>query len=296
MKKWLKEPLVHFLVIGALIFVVFSVVNTEESTMDGNRIVVSAGDIERLSGNWSRKWNRPPSETELQGLVDSYIREEVYYREALALGLDQDDTVLRRRLMQKMEFLSNDLADLNNPDEVALNDYFLKNKDKYELPARISFSHIYFSFDKHGNRILAKAGKVLDELRASAGSLDSAPEKGDSFMLQYDFTLETPFEVARLFGQDFAEKLFQTETDSWQGPIESGYGLHLVRTTEKVEARMPELSSAIDNVRRDYMFEQRQKTNKAIYERFRERYEIVVENIPDRAETRKTSAEDGRSS
>jgi peptidyl-prolyl cis-trans isomerase C len=297
MKKWLKEPLVHFLVIGALIFVVFSVVNNEESTMDGNRIVVSAGDVERLSVNWSKKWNRPPTETELKGLVDSYIKEEVYYREALALGLDQNDTILRRRLMQKMEFLSNDLADLTNPDETDLNQYFLANQDKYELPARISFSHIYFSFDKkHTNGILEDAGKVLSDLRASATPVQGAPEKGDSFMLHYDFTLETPFEVARLFGQGFAEQIFQTETDSWQGPVESGYGLHLVRINEKVEARMPELASAIDNVRTDYMFEQRQKTNKAIYERFRERYEIVVENIPDRTETRKTSAEGGKSS
>lgn len=296
MKKWSKEPLLHFLVIGALIFVVFSVVNNEEISMDGNRIVVSAGDIERLSGNWSRKWNRPPTETELSGLVDSYIREEVYYREALALGLDQDDTVLRRRMMQKMEFLSNDLADLSNPDETALNEYFLVNQDKYELPARISFTHIYFSLDRHGNRILDDAGKVLADIRASATPVPSAPERGDSFMLQYDFTLETPFEVARLFGQGFAEQLFQLETESWQGPVESGYGLHLVRISEKVEARMPELAAAIDRVRTDYMFEQRQKTNKAIYERFRERYEIVVENMPDRTETRKTSTEAGRSS
>ena len=296
MKKWFKEPLVHFLVIGAMIFVVFSVVNTEESTMDGNTIVVSAGDIARLSGNWSQKWNRPPTETELQGLIDSYIKEEVYYREALALGLDQNDTILRRRLMQKMEFLSNDLADLSNPDETALNQYFLANQDKYELPARVSFTHIYFSFDKHTNRILDDAGKVLADIRASADPVSRSPEMGDSFMLQYDFTLETPFEVARLFGQDFAEQLFQLETDSWQGPVESGYGLHLVKINEKVEARMPELASAIDSVRTDYMFEQRQKTNKAIYERFRERYEIVVENKLDRSEARKTSTEGGKSS
>jgi parvulin-like peptidyl-prolyl isomerase len=102
-------------------------------------------------------------------------------------------------------------------------------------------------------------------------------------MLQYDFTLETPFEVARLFGQRFAEQLFQLDAGDWQGPIESGYGLHLVQISEKVEARMPELASAIDKVRTDYMFEQRQKTNKAIYERFRERYEIVVENMEDQS-------------
>lgn len=296
MKKWSKEPLLHFLVIGALIFVVFSVFSNEQTALDGNRIVVSAGDIERLSGNWSRKWNRPPTETELSGLVDSYIREEVYYREALALGLDKDDTILRRRMMQKMEFLSNDIADLSNPDETALNQYFLANQDKYELPARVSFTHIYFSYDKHTNRIFDDAGKVLADIRASATPVPTAPEKGDSFMLQYNFTLETPFEVARLFGQDFAEQLFQLETDSWQGPVESGYGLHLVRINEKVEARMPELASAIDKVRTDWMFEQRQRTNKEIYERFRQRYEIVVENKPDRPETAAAPAAGGRSS
>ncbi len=294
MKHWYKEPLLHFLVIGALIFVVFSVVNKEEILFDGKKIVVSAGDIERLSANWSKKRNRPPTETELKGLIESYIKEEVYYREALALGLDQDDTILRRRLMQKMEFLSNDLADLSNPDETSLNDYFLENQDKYELPARISFTHIYFSLDKHGNRIFDDAGKVLTEIRASSSPISRASSRGDSFMLQYDFTLETPFEIARLFGQGFAEQIFQTETDSWQGPIESGYGLHLVQINEKVEARMPELAAAIDKVRTDYMFEQRQKTNKAIYERFKERYEIIVEK-PEQSENA-TSRTDRKSS
>ena len=295
MKKLFKEPLVHFLVIGALIFVVFSVVNKEEINLDGKKIVVSVGDIERLSGNWSKKWNRPPTERELKGLVESYIREEVYYREALALGLDQDDTILRRRLMQKMEFLSNDLADLVNPDETALNDYFLANSDKYELPARISFTHVYFSLDKHGNRIFDDAGKVLTDIRASATPVSRAPDQGDPFMLQYDFTLETPFEVARLFGQGFAEQIFQLETNGWQGPIESGYGLHLVLINEKVDARMPELAAVIDKVRTDYMFEQRQKTNKAIYERFKERYEIVIE-MPDQSEMKKAPPEGRKSS
>ena len=295
MKKLFKEPLLHFLIIGALIFVVFSVVNKEEINLDGKKIVVSVGDIERLSSNWSKKWNRPPTERELKGLVESYIREEVYYREALALGLDQDDTILRRRLMQKMEFLSNDLADLVNPDETALNDYFLANSDKYELPARISFTHVYFSLDKHGNRIFDDAGKVLTDIRGSATPVSRAPDQGDPFMLQYDFTLETPFEVARLFGQGFAEQIFQLGTDSWLGPIESGYGLHLVRINEKIDARMPELAAVIDKVRTDYMFEQRQKTNKAIYERFRERYEIIVE-MPVQLETKKTPKEGRKSS
>ncbi len=283
MNNCLKEPLIHFLLIGALLFGLYSLVNPEEASVADNKIVVSAGDVERLGANWSKKWNRPPTDTELQGLVDSYIREEVYYREALSLGLDQDDTVLRRRLMQKMEFLTNDLADLNNPDETALNEYLLEHQDKYELPARISFTHIYFSLDKRGDQIFADAGNVLTEIQASSPAIPRAPDRGDSFMLSYDFTLETPFEVARLFGQGFTEQLFQTETGNWHGPIESGYGLHLVRINERLDARAPELAAVIDKVRRDYMFEQRQRTNKQIYERFKEHYEIVIEDMPDKA-------------
>ena len=275
MKKLYKEPLLHFLIIGALIFVLFSIVNKEESIVSENKIVVSIAEIERLSYNWSKKWNRPPTERELMGLVDSYIKEEVYYREALALGLDQNDTILRRRLMQKMEFLSNDLAELNTPDESALNKYFLDNQEKYELPAQVSFTHIYFSLDKRGAKAFEDAKNVLSELNTLRAS-----EKGDSFMLQYDFVQETPFEVERLFGKGFAEELFTLGINTWQGPIESGYGLHLVRVSEKVDSRMPELASVIDKVRTDLMFERRQKMNKEIYEKFKERYEIVVEDMP----------------
>jgi hypothetical protein len=275
MKKWHKEPLLHFLIIGALIFVLFSIVNKEEDIVSGNKIIVSTAEIERLSNIWSKKWNRPPTETELKGLVDSYIKEEVYYREALALGLDQNDTILRRRLMQKMEFLSNDLAELNQPDEDALNKYFLENQEKYELPARVSFTHIYFSLDKRGAKVVEDAKSVLSGLNTLR-----APELGDSFMMQYDFVQETPFEVERLFGKDFAEQLFRSDINSWQGPIRSGYGLHLVRISEKIDSRMPELASVIDNVRTDLMFEQKKMMNEEIYKKFKERYEIVVEDMP----------------
>ncbi len=247
----------------------------EEAAVSGNKIVITSADIERLSDNWSKKLNRPPTETALQGLTESYIKEEVYYREALALGLDQNDTILRRSLMQKMEFLSNDLAELNQPDETELNKYFVDNQDKYKLPARISFTHIYFSIDKRGAMALEDSKRVLSKL-----DVPRAPERGDRFMLEYDFVQETPSEVARLFGTDFAEQLFTLETNTWQGQVESGYGLHLVRISEKIDSRMPELASVIDKVRTDWMYEQRQKMNKEIYERFKERYEIVVEDVP----------------
>ncbi len=280
MKKWHKEPLLHFLIIGVLIFTLFSIVNKEEDIVTGNKIVVSTADIQRLSSNWAKKWNRPPIETELKGLINSYIKEEVYYREALALGLDKNDTILRRRLMQKMEFLSNDIAELNTPDETELNTYFLDNQGKYKLPARLSFTHIYFSLDKRGAKAFEDAKNVLSELKTRSGAVLRVPERGDSFMLEYDFDQETPFEVERLFGKGFANQLFTLEINSWQGPIESGYGLHLVRIGEKVDSRMPELASVIGKVRTDLMFERRQKMNKEIYERFKERYEIVIEDMP----------------
>jgi hypothetical protein len=291
MKKLYKEPLFHFLVVGVMIFVLFSVVNKEESDVSENRIVITTAEIERLSDNWSKRWNRPPTETELRGLVDSYIKEEVYYREALALGLDQNDTILRRRLMQKMEFLSNDLAELNAPDESALNKYFLDNQDKYKLPAQASFTHVYFSLDKRGAKAVEDAKSVLSELNALR-----APERGDSFMLQYDFTQETPFEVERLFGRVFAEELFELETNTWLGPVESGYGLHLVRISEKIDARMPELASVVDKVRTDWMFEHRQKMNKEIYERLKERYEIVIQELPKQSGMAKAMLSDREAS
>jgi hypothetical protein len=151
----------------------------------------------------------------------------------------------------------------------------------------VSFTHIYFSLDKHGAKVVEDAKSVLSELDALR-----APERGDSFMMEYDFNQETPFEVARLFGSDFAEKLFTLETNTWQGPVASGYGLHLVRISEKIDARMPELASAIDKVRTDLMFEQKQKMNEEIYEKFKERYEIVVEDVPKQSGMAKAAMSD----
>jgi hypothetical protein len=281
--KFLREPLFHFLIIGTVIFLLFSIVNREEDTVSGNKIVVTASDIERLSDTWSRKWNRPPTEQELSGLIEAHIREEVYYREALALGLDRNDTILRRRLMQKMEFLSNDLAELSTPDETALNQFLLENQDRYELPARVSFTHIYFSGDKRGAKAESGAKRVLSALESASGTVIRAPDRGDSFMLGYDFTRETPSEVARLFGSGFADRLFKSDRGAWQGPIESGYGIHLVRISEMIDSRMPELIEVIEEVRRDWMFEQRKKTNEEIYRRLKERYEIVVEETSEQS-------------
>jgi len=273
-----KEPLVHFLCIGALIFLLYSLFSPQIQGPDAsNEIVISAGDIERLSQDWARKWNRSPSSEKLEDLVEARIHEEVYYREALALGLDRDDAILRRRLMQKMEFLTNDLSVLEEPDEATLRDYLHANADDYRQPTRASFRQIYFSRDRRGDMALQDADKLLAALHSKPVIAQDSHALGDPFMHPDRYEHQSPDEVARVFGGDFAAQLFATEVGSWQGPIVSGYGLHLLRIDEMKAAQLPELEDVIDDVRRDWLFAQRQRANKNIYQRLRSRYQIRVD-------------------
>jgi len=280
MKRLYEEPLVHFLLLGAILFGVFTLVNDEGSSIDTNRIEVTMGDIDRLAQGWTRRWNRAPTETELQGLVDSYIKEEIYYREALALGLDREDTIIRRRMMQKLEFLTNDIAALNIPDDTELNKYFLENQDNYQQPAQLSFSYIYFNHDNRGQNAIKDASDVLTKISESSANSIDVSNYGDSFMRKKDFALVTQDEVTRLFGEEFSEQLFRTPVARWQGPIKSAYGLHLVRIDKRIDAHLPALSSVIDKVRTGWEFEHRQKANAQMYQVMKSRYEIVVEELP----------------
>ncbi|MEE8304501.1 MAG: peptidylprolyl isomerase [Candidatus Tectomicrobia bacterium] len=277
-KKWLSEPLLHFLVIGALLFGLHTLVNNPGiESEQGRRIKVSASDIERLHEGWQRQWGRQPTEEELQWLIDEFARGEVLYREALALGLDRDDTIIRRRLVQKMEFLSKDLALLSDPIEDDLITYLEVNQEKYRIPTKVSFAHIYFSEDRRGNRAEQDARSLLSELQAEVDPPLRAPERGDAFMLQDYYPTRSQEEVEHLFGNDFAAGLFSIELGSWQGPIESSYGLHLVSVHERIESRLPELAEVRKQVRRDLRTEREQEANEKMYARLRDRYEVVVD-------------------
>lgn len=279
--KWYREPLVHFLGIGALLFGLFALLNDDASSIDANRIEITASNVERLREVWSKQWNRQPTETELKGLINSHIREEVLYREGLALGLDKNDTIIRRRLAQKMEFLFEDLAIQGEPTEENLKAYFDRNKDKYRLPARVSFSHIYFNVDRRGQAAYGNAKRLLKRLRSNGSSPVRVSDQGDRFMLGYDYAQKTQQEVANVFGRQFTEKLFKTQKGIWQGPIESGYGIHLVRVHDRIESQLPVIEKVRDNVQRDFLAERRRVTNKTIYEQLKARYEIVVVPFTD---------------
>ncbi len=275
---WTREPLVHFLVLGALLFGLFALVNDEASSKSPNQIEITSADVDRLRERWTRQWNRPPTETELKGLINSHIRDEVLYREGLALGLDQNDTIMRRRIAQKMEFLFEDLADLVKPTSEELKRYFDRNQEHYRLPARFSFTHVYFSVDQRGQSAEQNARSLLAQLQTNRATPLPVSDQGDPFMLQYDFVRTTEQDVAKLFGQRFAEQLLEVKEGSWQGPIESGYGLHLVRVRDKVHPRLPELNEVLDRVRSNLVNERRRKTNEQVYQRLKARYEIVVED------------------
>ncbi len=278
MKTWYREPLVHFLALGALLFGLYLLVNDDASTETDTQIVVTEADVESLRQSWTRQWNRPPTQSELEGLVEAHIREEVYYREALALGLETDDIIIRRRLVQKMEFLSEDLALQVEPPEEALRAFFETHVEDYRVPPRLTFSHIYFNLDRRGESARRDSEEALSALQALASPPLSAPERGDDFMLPYDYTAQTPREVRQQFGEDFAQTVIDLEPGRWHGPIVSGYGLHLVHIAARTESEMPDFDRVREIVRRDFENVRREQMNDSFFAVLRDRYDIEVDS------------------
>jgi hypothetical protein len=274
LKKWLREPLLHFLLIGAALFVLYGLQN-DEVVGDDKRIVFTAADIDRLVALWGKKWQRLPTQLELEGLIESQIREEVLYREALAMGLDQEDTVVRRRLAQKLEFITADIAAQAEPTEAELADYLAAHADQFEVAGRVSFVQVYLNADKRGAQVQQDAKHLLDELTQPASAVDIMAA-GDAFMFGQQHEQLSEQGVARLFGAAFAAELFALPVGDWQGPIPSGYGLHLVRIDHKTAVRQPELGAVRDKVRNEWLAQQRRSMDEAFYKGLRQRYEIVV--------------------
>jgi len=269
----LRAPLLHFVVLGFLLFVLYSLYGNK-GQVESKEIVVSAQQVDLLASLWEKQWRRPPMPQELQGLIDSFIREEVLYREALAMGLDRDDMVVRRRLAQKIEFLAQDLATRGEPSEQELRSFFEEHPEIFEEPGRITFSHVYINVDVHGNDSFDVAEEVLTELRAGG----DANQLGDRFMLQRDYLRKSPSEVARHFGSQFAEEVFQIAPGQWQGPVQSGYGLHLVLVEGQEEPFLPPLEEVRTQVRDEFLSFKRREVDELFYNRLREGYDIVVES------------------
>lgn len=274
-----------FLLLGSGIFVLFQQVSND-ALPDNTEIVVTKEQIQTLRLGFERVWQRSPGARELSALIQSYIQEEVLYREALALGLDKNDGVVRRRLSQKMQFLSEDLADLEQANDKTLQSYLDDHVDQYMQPARFSFRQIYFNASKRGQSTQSEAESLLIKLKK--GRLDGKAS-GDSIMISHQFDLMRETEVARILGAQFMQALRETPTGSWQGPIESGFGQHLVFIDEFVESKASRLNDVRQQVVRDWSAEKRKETNQAIYAKLRQRYQVVVEEDAEKDGAEKSS-------
>lgn len=279
MRRLLTEPLVHFLILGGILFGVFHfTAEPETEALSADReIVVTPGRIETLAANFTKVWQRPPSEQELQGLIEDFIKEEIYYREALALGIDRDDTIVRRRLRQKMEFISTDLSQLTEPTDADLQAVFDANPDTYRIPARVSFEHVYIDPTQHRDDLEDVIGNLRVKI-ASAEQSTVLKVLGDRLMMEPAFADVTEFEIDRLFGQGFGEAVAALAIDTWSEPLRSGYGLHFVRVSERIDGRTPALEEVRAELERDWRVQQSAQTEAAFYQALRDRYTVTVEN------------------
>ncbi len=271
----LREPLFHFFVLGTGIFLLSALVG-ESDENPPDEIVVSAGQIERLVETWQRTWQRPPTRAELEGLVEDHIREEILYREAIALGLDRDDTIIRRRLRQKMEFLPQDLVEQIEPTDAELRTYLRENADAYQIEPRVTFQQIYLNRERRGANAEDDARRLLADLQNPDGPVEPLA-LSDPILVPHELESLSESEVARLFGQEFASSVVQIEAGSWTGPVNSGYGLHLVRVQKRSPARMPEFSEVREAVMREWLFMRRQEMDDQFFRSLKERYVIEIQ-------------------
>ncbi len=287
--RWLREPLVHFLALGAGLFLLFALVGgSDEDRTD--RIVISAAQVELLAEGFARTWQRPPTPAELNGLVDDHIREEIYYREAMAMGLDRDDTIVRRRMRQKLEFFTDDLLAAVEPGEEVLRSYLAENQEKFRVAGRVSFEHIYFNNDRRGEAAAGDAQRLRTRL-ASDNDLDTE-ELGDRLPLPRTHADVPVDRVGALFGSVFAEQLADLPVGEWAGPVESGYGLHLVFVRDRQPAEVPAFDEIREIVEREWRAEEREKAKEAFFQGLRERYEVIVEE-PGTVQVGTVQGEDG---
>ncbi len=276
--RLIKEPLIHFLVIGAAIFLLYGFMGQEEAEEQGRDITITAGEIGWLTDSWKKRWNRPPTPEEREGLIRQYLREMILYREAVAMGLDRDDTVIRRRLAQKLEFLAQDLIRPKPPEEGELRTYFEAHIDRYQPPDLITMTHVFFDPDKRGDQTLKDAETIKTKLIAWKHPPQDARSFGDPFMLQSYYPERSEAELAKLFGRGFAEPVFKLAPHQWHGPVLSGYGTHLVYVHDRRVSEPPKFEDVEPQVRLDWENDKREQLNEQYIASLMGRYDVTIED------------------
>jgi hypothetical protein len=275
--RLLREPLLHFLLIGAALFAVYHLWPRDTRAGDvSNRIVLTPDDLRQLSVTWLAQGRPPPTAEQMQNLVEARVQEEILYREALAMGLDKNDTIVKRRLAQKMEFLFEDVAALRDPTRDELTDFFAKHAERFALPARVTFQHLYFSPDRRGANARRDAESALAKLGGKGAESPGARALGDPFMFESYYGDRSFDQLAKDFGPGFARALLGTAVGSWQGPIESGYGWHLVFVDSITPSHAPDFEAVELDVKNEWIEAQRADVRKRAYAAMRAHYEIEL--------------------
>ena len=275
--KLLREPLVHFMFIGAVIYALYGLFAEPAVEETDKTIVVTAGELEWMQTSWQKRWNRPPTAQEFDGLIQQFIKETVLYREALTMGLNKHDMVIRRRLAQKLEFLAKDLVALTPPTEDELLAYFDEHQASYQAPTLYTFTQVYFDPDKRGDATLDDAEKVKVTLIAQGDAIDDPGALGDGLMLQNYYPEKDRAEIQKLLGSGFTETLITLSPGQWHGPVLSGFGVHLVYVNSIDEPPPPVFAEVRERMMDDWKLERGEELNDQFYTSLREQYSIVIE-------------------
>jgi hypothetical protein len=277
LKRVLKEPLVHFLALALVVFAVYSLMDRPEAEKP-DRVVITGPKIEQIAGLFAKVWQRPPTAAELKDLIDDYVKEEILVREAFVLGLDKDDTVIRRRLRLKMEFLSDAESEALSPTDAELEAYLRANPGKFEIDPMIAFRQIYLNPERRGGRLDQDAASILEILRSGVRPDPSA--LGDSTLLPSELPVTNKLSIGQIFGREFAEALRNTTPGQWSGPIKSAFGFHIVRVSDYTSGRIPDLDEVRKAVEREWANERRKAREDARFSELLKRYEVVIQNAP----------------
>jgi hypothetical protein len=271
LKKIMREPLVHFLLIGAGLFLLFNFTNGPADDQP-NQIVVTSGQVKQMTARFMGSRMRAPTEQEMDDLITGYLRDEVYYREALTMGLDKDDALIRRRMRQKLEFILEDISAQADPTDEILTDFMQKHMDRYRLEAHVSFHQIYLNPDRRKD-MDGDARKILALLNTGT----DPKTLGDPIMVEQKYVFASEFEIERTFGKSFVQQVLKLEPGDWVGPVLSGLGGHLVMVSERRGGRMPKLAEVRTAVERDWQAQRRIELKDITFRNLLEGYEVVME-------------------
>jgi hypothetical protein len=274
-----KEPLLHFLLIGAALFLLFDWRGNSAPVAGGAagtpavQITLRRDAIEQIKGQFVKTWQREPTEEEQKELVEDLVRNEIFYREAIAIGLDRDDEVLKRRLRQKMEFIYEDISSWVEPSDADLRAYMNNHKEKYLTDPRLSFRQVLISKDKRGKNAESDARQILGKLKAGA----DPDTLGDTTLLEAEVRLSPLWDISKQFGEEFGTRLLDLKPGTWGGPVRSAYGLHLVFVKERQYHRLPAVNEVRNMVKQDWLVDKQKELKNAAYAKIRERYTVTVE-------------------